>query len=152
MTNGRLSILLAAGALLACETGCSAMSALFNPKAAWALQEPAPMAVILRRADAARATATNVERLLGSTPVDATSTWIPKLGLKKADADASLHDIGNDPDYTLPGKGGKLRVVQAEAWAQSFAAICPHESAFPSLMAQVNPDLAASFTDIEGQA
>ncbi len=151
--RSRLPIVLAASALLACGTGCSAMSAILNPKVAFALQEPAPMALVLRRADAARVTATNVDRLLGSTPGDATSTWIPKLGLKKADADASLHDIGGDPDYALPpGNGAKLRVVQAEAWAQAFSAICPHESKFPNLIAQLTPDLAASFADIEGQA
>src|SRR5262249_29746615 len=125
---------LAAGVLLSFGTGCGAFTALANPKAAWALQEPAPMAVILRRAAAARATATNVDRLLSGTAVDAASKWVPKVGLKKADAEAALKEIGADPDYAPPpGKGTKLRVVQAEAWAKVLSELCPHESKFPSL-------------------
>src|SRR5207244_2746024 len=121
---------LAAGVLLSFGTGCGALSAMANPKAAWALQEPAPMAVILRRADAARATATNVDRLLSATAVDASSKWVPKVALKKADAEAALKEIGSDPDYVVP-KGAKIRVVQAEAWAKVLAELCPHESKFP---------------------
>jgi hypothetical protein len=141
----------AAGVFLACSTGCGAMSAITNPKAAWALQEPAPMAVILRRADAARATATNVDRLLGSTGVDATSRWIPKLALKKADVEAALQDIGTDPDYVVP-KGVKIRVVQAEAWAKVLADLCPHETKFPSLVAEVSAELGTAYTDVASQA
>ena len=41
-------------AMLAAGTGCGAMTAIANPKAVWALGEPAPMAVVLRRGDARR--------------------------------------------------------------------------------------------------
>src|SRR5690242_9287322 len=142
---------LVAGVLLSCGTSCGVISALTNPKAAWALQEPAPMAVILRRADAARATATNVDRLLSTTGVDATSRWVPKVALKKADAEAALKEIGSDPDYVVP-KGAKIRVVQAEAWAKVLGELCPHETKFPSLIAQVSPDVAKDYAEIAAQS
>jgi hypothetical protein len=147
----RLSLTLAAGVLLSCGTGCGIVSAMANPKAAWALQEPAPMAVILRRADAARATATNVDRLLSATGVDASSRWVPKVALKKADVESALKEIGADPDYVVP-KGAKIRVVQAEAWAKVLSELCPHETKFPSLFAEVSPEVAAAYSEISGQA
>jgi hypothetical protein len=151
MVLRRLLFPVAAGVLLVCNTGCGIVSAMANPKAAWALQEPAPMAVILRRADAARATATNVDRLLSTTGVDASSKWVPKVALKKADAESALKEIGADPDYVVP-KGAKIRVVQAEAWAKVLADLCPHESKFPSLIATVSPEIATDYADIAGQA
>jgi hypothetical protein len=155
MATGRFFGILTAGLALSCGTGCGALSALTNPKAAWALQEPAPMAVILRRADAARMTATNVDRLLSSTAVNPGSQWIPKVGMKKADAEASLKEIGNDPDYAVPpakGGGGKLRVVSAEAWAKGLSTLCSHESRFPNIIAHLSPDLATSYAEIAGQS
>lgn len=44
-----------AAALLAGSAGCGVFSALGNPKAAWALQEPAPMAVTSSAAPTPRA-------------------------------------------------------------------------------------------------
>jgi hypothetical protein len=151
MRTALLSTLFTGWVALSGATGCGVMSAITNPKAGWALREPAPMAVILRRADAARATAASVERLLAATPVDATSKWIPKLAIKKADAEATLDVIGADPDYVVP-KGAKLRVVQAEAWAKLLADTCPHESKFPSVMAQVSAELGTAYADIASQA
>jgi hypothetical protein len=151
MIAGRIAFALLSGALLSFGTGCGAISALTNPKAAWALQEPAPMAVILRRADAARATAKNVDRLLGSTAVDPGSKWIPKLALKKADAEAALKEIGADPDYVVP-KGQKLRVVQAEVWATTLSAVCPKESKFPSLFASMSADVSTAYGEVSSQA
>jgi hypothetical protein len=143
--------ILAATVLLSATTGCGIVSAIGNPKAAWALTEPAPMAVILRRADVARATATNIDRLLSSTAVDASSRWLPKLALKKADVEAALKEMGSDPDYLVP-KGAKIRVVQAEAWAKLLSDLCPHESKFPSLLAQVSPEVGTAYAEIAGQA
>ena len=140
-----------AAALLAGSAGCGVFSALGNPKAAWALQEPAPMAVILRRADAARATAIHVDRLMGATGVEKESKWIPKLGLKKADVEAALKEIGKDPDYLVP-PSAKIRVVQAEAWAKVLSELCPRETKFPNLFHSVGPEVAAAYGDVAGQA
>ncbi len=146
-----LAAAFAASVILSTTTGCGVISAIGNPKAAWALQEPAPMAVILRRADVARATATNIDRLLSSTGVDVSSKWVLKLALKKADVEAALKEMGADPDYVVP-KGAKIRVVQAEAWAKILSDLCPHETKFPSLLAQVSPDVGTAYAEISGQA
>jgi len=45
-----------------------ALGAMANPKVAWAIQDPAPMSVVVRRADAAEATAKQVDRILTATP------------------------------------------------------------------------------------
>src|SRR5262249_9149868 len=116
--------LVLAGCLLSTTAGCGVFSAIGNPKAAFALQEPAPMSVILRRAAAARATATNVDRLLKDTGVDAKSRWIPKLQLKKADVEAELKEVSGDPDYAVP-PNAKIRVLPAEAWAKELSELCP---------------------------
>lgn len=140
-----------AASLLSASAGCGVFSAIGNPKAAFALQEPAPMAVILRRADAARATATNVDRLMSSTGVDKESKWVPKLALKKADVEPMLKELGRDPDYVVP-PNAKIRVIMAEAWAKVLSGLCPRETKFPSLFHAVSPDVAAAYADIAGQA
>src|SRR3954452_14880771 len=89
----RMGAVLVTAGLGVASGGCGAMSALANPKAGWALQEPAPMTVILRRADVARATAKQVERLLGETGVNPQSKWIPKLALKRDESEALLKEI-----------------------------------------------------------
>ena len=115
------------------------------------VRETPPMTVVVRRADAARATAANVERLLSATGVDADSKWVGKVALKKADVDAMLQDVGGDPEYDLT-KGGKLRVVQAEAWARALSAICSTESKLPSLYATISADVQSGYADIAAQA
>lgn len=143
---------LSLGAALALgSAGCSVFSALGNPKAAWALQEPSPMSVILRRADVARATATNVDRLMGATGIDKESKWIAKIALKKADVEAILKEVSADPDYAVPPKA-KIRVVQAEAWARVLSALCSKENKFPSMFHSVSPEVATAYAEIAGQA
>lgn len=140
------------GAALALgSTGCGVISAITNPKAAWALQEPAPMSVILRRADAARATAINVDRLMSATAIDPDSKWIAKVALKKSEVEGMLKEVSSDPDYAVPPKA-KIRIVQAEAWARVLSSLCPHESKFPSMFHAVNAEVAGSYGDIAGQA
>lgn len=143
---------LALGAALALgNAGCSFFSALGNPKAAWALQEPTPMSVILRRADVARATAVNVDRLMGATGVDQESKWVAKIALKKADVEPILKEVSADPDYAVPPKA-KIRVVHAEAWARVLGSLCSKEHKFPSLIHSVSPEVAGSYGEIAGQA
>jgi hypothetical protein len=151
MLRRTLSFALAA-ALLATSTGCGIISGLTNPKAAWALQEPAPMSLILRRADVARATANHIDRLMVSTAMDKDSKWVAKLALKKAEVEATLKDMGSDPDYGAVPKGGKLRVVQAEAWAKALAELCPHESKFPGMFHAVSPEVGKSWGEVAGQS
>src|SRR6185436_17427899 len=84
----RLHPLLLAGALAcgAASTGCGMLSAVTNPGAAFAISEPANLGVVVRRAEIARATSNEVDRLLGSAPLDDDSAWLEKVALTKDDA------------------------------------------------------------------
>src|SRR5262245_18523752 len=66
--------------------GCGMISAVTTPKAAWAIAESPPLSVVVRRAEAARATSLEVDRLLGGTPVDEPSKWIGRTGMTPAEA------------------------------------------------------------------
>ena len=50
----RLARVSGIAALSAFSTGCGALSAAANPKVAWAINDPAPMSVVVRRADLER--------------------------------------------------------------------------------------------------
>src|SRR6185312_7672921 len=133
-------------ALLAGSTGCAG----FSLKSVWAVTEDTPMQAVVRRADSARATATNVDRLMSGTAVDDDSKWVPTIPLKKADAEAILNAVAADPEYKSL-KGGKLRIVNAEAWAQALSKLCPSESKSPSLLATISDDVNNQYADIASQ-
>lgn len=128
-------------------TGCGALSALTNPDAAWAFNEPAPMSVVVRRAELAHATAEQVERLMGQTRVDDDSKWIPETSLKKDEAQALLVSAGSNDTYGS-AKGAKLRVTVAEAYVARFSSICSDEDQHPSLLAATSPKLQSSYEAI----
>lgn len=128
-------------------TGCGALAALTNPDAAWAFNEPAPMSVVVRRAELAHATAEQVERLMGQTPVDDDSSWIPETSLKKDEAQALLTAAGTNDTYGS-AQGQKLRVTAAEAYVTRFSTICSDEDQHPSLLAATSPKLQSSYEDI----
>lgn len=132
------------------SAGCGALSALSNPKALWAFDEPAPMSVVVRRAEVAHATAAEVERLMTETGVDEGSEWIPKTAMKTADAKVLLTDVGSDDTYANV-KGAKLRVVPAEAWVVTFSRICSEESEHPSLLAATSPAMAEGYEKLATQ-
>jgi len=129
------------------STGCGALSALTNPDAAWALDEPAPMSVVVRRAELAHATAEQVDRLMGKTPVDDESTWVAETSLKKDEAQAMLASFGTNDTYGS-AKGQKLRVTVAEAYVSRFSTICSDEEQHESLLAATSPKLQPVFDEI----
>jgi hypothetical protein len=140
----------AVGTLGVGTTGCGALSALTNPQAAWALDESTPVAVVVRRAELARATSEQVERLMGQTGVNDESEWIPETSLKKDDAEAILASTGSNDTYAS-AKGVKLRVTVAEAYVSRFSTICSEEDEHPSLLASTSPKLQSSYEEIARQ-
>ena len=102
--------------LLSLGTGCGALKAAANPKSAWAIGDPAPMAVVVRRADAAEGTSKEVDRLLTSTPAGADSPWVqataPTADEQKKDGDA----LSNHSLYT----SSQARILAAELWAKEL--------------------------------
>lgn len=105
-------------ALLATGTGCGAIKAAANPKVAWAVGDPAPMSVVVRRADQAEKTAQNVDRLMTETPADESSEWLGKVG---PDTQAATEQLTELRKHELYVSG--VRIVAAEVWAKQLAAL-----------------------------
>lgn len=111
------------GTLLATSTGCGAIAAAANPKVAWAISDPAPMSVVVRRADVAEKTAQQVDRVMTDTPANDDSPWLASVAPQKDDATKSLAEIRQHALYAPGGPGQGARVVPAEVWAKSLAQI-----------------------------
>lgn len=114
------------GTMVATSTGCGAIAAAANPKVAWAINDPAPMSVVVRRADVAEKTAQQVDRVMTDTPANDDSPWLQKVAPAKEDATAALGDLrSNNALYAAGSPGQAARIVPAEVWARSLAAIEP---------------------------
>jgi hypothetical protein len=136
--------LLGAGLLLSMTTGCGMLGAMANPKVAWAIQDPAPMSVVVRRADVAQATAAEVERLMTKTPISNDSAWLAQVGPDPKDAAAELKALTQDPMYMK----SKARVVSAEVWIRTLPAIQNSSGDKPNLLAAIDPALGDSYAEI----
>jgi hypothetical protein len=138
--------LLAAGVLLT-TTGCGVLSAVANPKVAWAIQDPAPMSVVVRRADAASTTAQEVDRLLTKTPTSADSPWLAQVGPDPKDAAAELKALTQDPMYLK----SHARVVSSEVWIRTLPGIQNAQGDNPNILAAIDPALGDAYADIMGK-
>jgi hypothetical protein len=124
--------------------GCGMMTAVTNPSAAFAVQEPSSLGVVVRRAEIARATSNEVDRLLGATPVAESSTWPEKVALKTDDATAMMKAASAEQVYA----GTQTKIVPAEAWAHGLAGVCSDGSSYPNLIAASGPDAAKLYGEI----
>jgi len=77
-----LGLPLLLGSVLFLGMGCGALKAAANPKVAWAINDPAPMSVVVRRADVAQRTSKEVDRLMTDAPANDDSAWLGKVGLQ----------------------------------------------------------------------
>ncbi len=102
--------------LLSVGTGCGALKAAANPKSAWAISDPAPMAVVVRRADAAEGTAKEVDRLLTSTPASPGSPWLAATAPTEEEQKQHGDALAGHPLYTT----SQARIVAAELWARAL--------------------------------
>jgi hypothetical protein len=130
--------------LLSLTTGCGAISSMANPKVAWALNDPAPMSVVVRRADAAEATAKQVDRILTATPADPTSDWLKNVAPKPDDAAGELKTLKDEPMY----KASHARVVTAEVWNRTLPDVQSTDGASPNLLAMISSDLGDAYAAI----
>jgi hypothetical protein len=133
--------------LLFAMTGCGALGAMANPKVAWAIQDPAPMSVVVRRADAAEATAKQVDRILTATPASPDADWLQKVGPKPEDAASEVKAIKGEPMYAR----SQARVVPAEVWARVLGDIQSTGGSSPNLLAMISSDLADAYTAISAK-
>jgi hypothetical protein len=107
------------GAFAFGSTGCGALSAMADPRLAWAIKDPAPMSVVVRRADAAEDTSKEVTRLLTATPVAKDANW-PDATMPAADQSKAAFKTLSDNDMY---KTSHARVVAAEVWAPLLASL-----------------------------
>ena len=113
------------GTIVATSTGCGALAAAANPKVAWAIQDPAPMSVVVRRADVAEKTAQQVDRVMTDTPANDDSPWLANVAPQKEESTKTLAELRAYPLYAVGGPGAGARIVPAEVWAKSLSAIEP---------------------------
>jgi len=136
-----LQLAILGSSLLTFGSGCGTLSAAANPKLAWAVTEPAPLDVVVRRADAAETTSAEVNRLLTATPASDDSDWMAKLALDKGETQKSVKTFREHPAY----KNEKARIVSAEVWAQELPGVRSDAGKYANVLAAVNSDLGVSY-------
>jgi hypothetical protein len=102
--------------VLSFGTGCGALQAAANPKVAWAVSDPAPMSVVVRRADVAEKTAEEVDRLMTDSPANDASEWLAQVTPEQESAAKTFEEIRAHDDLYAGG----ARVVAAEYWARAL--------------------------------
>lgn len=138
---GRAAVGCAMLGILAASTGCGALGAMANPKVAWAIKDPAPMTVVVRRADAADATAKQVDRLLNSTPASPDSDWLKNVGPSQDAAAAEMKALTQDPLYMQ----SHARIVAAEVWLRTLGDLQSSDGSSPNVLGIVSKDLADQY-------
>ena len=128
-------------------SGCGFLGAITNPKVAWAIRDPAPMAIVVRRADAALATTVEVDRLLGSTPASADSDWLTKVAPSSQEAAADMKALSLDPMY----KKSHARVVASEVWMRTLPAVRGSGKS-PNLLAAIDPKVGEAYAAVVANA
>ncbi len=113
--------------LVATGTGCGAIKAAANPKVAWAMNDPAPMSVVVRRADVAEKTATNVDRLMTDTPANDVSLWLGKVAPEQEESKAQLAELRKNDLYLQ-----NVKIVAAEVWAKNLSSLEAKDGAKPA--------------------
>jgi hypothetical protein len=139
-----LSSLTFLGAVLSTATGCGALSAMGNPKVAWAVTDPAPMSIVVRRADAAQATTVQVDRLLTATPTGADSDWLAKVAPDPAEAAGDMKALSQDPMYMK----SHARVVASEVWIRTLPGVQSGGGDHPNLLSAIDQSLGDQYADI----
>jgi hypothetical protein len=131
-------------ALLPAITGCSLLAAAGNPGAFWAVNDPATLPIVVRRADDALITTAEVNRLLTATPAGKDTPWVSAVSPDPKLAAAEIKALQNDPDYSVT----KARVVAAEVWIRTLPDVGATEGEHPSLLAAIDQGLADSYLAI----
>jgi hypothetical protein len=108
--------------VVATGTGCGALKAAANPKVAWAMNDPAPMSVVVRRADVAEKTAQNVDRIMTDTPIPEDGAWLNKVAPEQEESKNQLVELRKNDLYLT-----NVKIVAAEVWAKNLSALEPKD-------------------------
>lgn len=131
-----------AAAVLGLGSGCGAVSAMANPKVAFALQEPAPMGVVVRRADAAEEAVREVDRLLTQTPVS--DEWLTKVALGKEDGQKLLDEASKKGHYL----NRPVSVLPVEAWVTHLSSLKAESGDHPNILSSLSPEIASQYQQV----
>jgi hypothetical protein len=126
---------------LSLTTGCGLLSAATNPGAFWAVNDPANLQIVVRRADAALITTAEVNRLLTATPAGKDTPWVASVSPDPKAAAAEIKALQQDPDYAAT----RARVVGAEVWMRMLGDVGATSGEHPNLLAAVDQSLADSY-------
>lgn len=118
-------------------SGCAAMLSVGNPSAAMKVAEGAGLGVVVRRAEAAMETATQVDRLMAS-PIGGKAEWPKDLLIRQADAQKLLLSASKAGTYL----NQPADVMPVEVWAYLLPRLEAEEGDHPSVLARVDPELA----------
>ena len=141
---GRAVVLCATVGVVFLMTGCGMLSAVANPKVAWAFGDPAPMTVVVRRADAAEATARQVDRILTATPASPDAAWLKSVGPRPEDAACDMKALLQEPMY----QQSHARVVAAEVWLRTLDDIRSTDGSSANILGIVSTDLGEQYAAI----
>jgi hypothetical protein len=144
---GSVAALAACAVTALLATGCGAITAAANPGNIWAVQERAPLTVVVNRADAASTTATEVGRLLVSTPTGKDSEWPKQTQLSPDTISRFQKSFAEHPFY----EGKKLRIVGAVVWASALAGVKGDAGTSASLLAAISEDLGSGYLQLQAR-
>lgn len=130
-------------------TGCGFFKGITNPGAMWAMNEPSPMSLVVRRAELATGVADQVDRLLAETPIDEASRQA--LALTQSDAKALMETAAAEPIYAAAPGAPPFRVVPAEAWLPTLAGACAEDGEADTLMSLLGDEVAADYAEVASQ-
>jgi hypothetical protein len=129
---------------LSSTTGCGLLAAATNPGAFWAVNDPANLRIVVRRADAALITTAEVNRLLTNTPAGSDTPWVASVSPDPKQAAAEIKALQQDPEYALT----KARVVGAEVWMRMLGDVGATSGEHPNLLAAIDQPLADAYLAI----
>jgi len=125
-------------------TGCGLLAAATNPGAFWAVNDPANLQIVVRRADAALITAAEVNRILTATPAGKDTPWVANVSPDPKQAAAEIKALQQDPEYAAT----RARVVGAEVWMRTLGDVGATSGEHPSLLAAIDQTLADAYLAI----
>jgi hypothetical protein len=120
------------------------VSAVAHPEVAWVSREPAEMAVVVRRADAAAATSDAVNRLLSVPPTKADIGWTASVGPDRVEAAREMRSLREEPVYA----DSHARVVPAEVWAATLADVGSAVGGQQTLLGMMSPKVQSSYVEV----
>ncbi len=120
------------------------MLSIGNPSAAVKVAEGAHLGVVVRRAEAAVETATEVDRLLIVTPVGGKAKWPEKVLITQAEAQKILLSASKSGTYV----NQPADIMPVEVWARLLPKLKAEQGDHPSLLAHIDPGIAAQYAKI----